>query len=129
MLRISHTPQGPPAYNQSRNPYIQRLQTNDIVPFSPRQTMRLTNERHDQYIASPQKSIGIEQNPYELSLPCRPINQINQIYRGNGLMFNRQLVSATPHRSLDRLAFSRDRIGAASGFNPKQQAHSMRTFG
>jgi hypothetical protein len=129
MLRIAQLPQGPPAFNQSQNPYVQRLQTNDIASFAPRQAMRIANERKDQFIASPQKQIGIEQNQYELSLPCKPINQLNQVYRGNGLMFNRQLVSATPHRPLDRLAFSSDRIGAVSGFNPKQPAHVIRTFG
>jgi hypothetical protein len=129
MLRIAQLPQGPPAFNQSQNPNVQRLQTNDIPSFAPKEALRLAKERKDTYIASPQKQIGIEQNQYELSLPCRPINQLNQVYRGNGLFYNRQLLSATPHRPLDRLAFTRDRIGAASGFNAKQPAHILRTFG
>jgi len=128
MLRIDTTPQGLPAFNQSRNPYIQRLQTNDLVAFAPKQVMRTAKERLDTYIPSPMKSIGIETNQYEISLACHPINELNQIYRGDGLLYNRQLVSATPHRPLDRLAFSRDRVGEASGFNPKQPGHILRTF-
>ena len=74
----------------------------------------------NEYVPSLQKQMGITDNPYEISLGCRSVNDLRRVYRGNGVFYNRQLLNATPIRPLSRMAFNaEDRVGTF-GMNARQ---------
>ena len=64
-----------------------------------------------EYIPSLQKQMGINDNPWELSLGCRSVNDLRRVVRGNGIAFNRSFLNAEPIRPLSRMAFTPDRLG------------------
>ena len=74
----------------------------------------------DEYVPSLQKQMGITDNPYEISLGCRSVNDLRRVYRGNGVFYNRQLLNADPIKPLSRMVFdAQDRVGTF-GMNPRQ---------
>ena len=83
-----------------------------------------------EYIPSLQKQMGINDNPWELSLGCRSVNDLRRVYRGNGVFFDKSLLNATPIRPLSRQAFTQDRIGTfGADFRQNVQVAPSTYFG
>ncbi len=83
-----------------------------------------------EYIPSLQKQMGINDNPWELSLGCRSVNDLRRVYRGNGVFFDKSLLNATPIRPLSRQAFTQDRVGTfGADFRQNVQVAPSTYFG
>lgn len=128
MLPPRNKVQGKPSYKLNSNKHNPRLEVNQ-PQFSTGLSDKLFRQVDDEDIPSPMKTIGIETNPYEISLACRSVNDFRRVDRGNGLFYNRQLVNATPTSLFSPLVFSpQDRVGTF-GMNPKQPPITVHTFG
>ncbi len=79
--------QGKPSYDlssQKYKPVSKILAPNPL--FETTAVNKATNKKvKDEYIPSPIKSIGIETNPWEMSLGSREVNDLNRVYMGNSL--------------------------------------------
>ena len=104
--------QGKPSYDLSSSKY---KPVSDIIApnplFDTLAVNKATNKKvKKEYIQSPQKAIGIETNPYGISLACREVNDLREVYFGNSLA-QKSYLNATAPNPLSKSAFVDSRYG------------------
>jgi hypothetical protein len=86
---------------------------------TPQLALKKQKEKKDIYIGTPQDQVGIIHNPYNMSRGCRSINDLRKVHKGNGKLYDRQLLNAQPPTAFHTPGMIREREGMF-GANFKQ---------
>ena len=120
--------QSVPLYNKV-GIYTQKLQTVN-TPFRTSLVVDVLKKPvKDQYQPTLLKMIGSQEiYTKELSLSCKDINKMNQIYFGNNTSFNKQLAPCLPIRQLSKQSITADQYNGVSGINLSQRSKLIFTY-